>query len=138
MLSSHLFLCPPRLLPPFTVPCKMVLARPDQPLRYTHFREPDQPLRYTNFYALSMPRPTSKHCHRTDTSGSDRQRTVECLHAVYRNTQTQISTDQPSLMGFNVHSNLLRLIIGTGGSRGMGTYVLSPTRYTVTTRMTLH
>ena len=126
MLSSHLFLCPPRLLPPFTVPCKMVLARPDQPLRYTHF------------YALSMPRPTSKHCHRTDTSGSDRQRTVECLHAVYRNTQTQISTDQPSLRGFNVHSNLLRLIIGTGGSRGMGTYVLSPTRYTDTTRMTLH
>ena len=30
MLSSHLFLCPPCLLPPFTVPCKMVLARPDQ------------------------------------------------------------------------------------------------------------
>ena len=30
MLSSHLFLCPPSLLPPFTVPCKMVLARPDQ------------------------------------------------------------------------------------------------------------
>ena len=28
MLSSHLFLCPPCLLPPFTVPCKMVLARP--------------------------------------------------------------------------------------------------------------
>ena len=26
MLSSHLFLCPPCLLPPFTVPCKMVLA----------------------------------------------------------------------------------------------------------------
>ena len=25
MLSSHLFLCPPCLLPPFTVPCKMVL-----------------------------------------------------------------------------------------------------------------
>ena len=24
MLSSHLFLCPPCLLPPFTVPCKMV------------------------------------------------------------------------------------------------------------------
>ena len=30
MLSSNLFLCPPCLLPPFTVPCKMVLARPDQ------------------------------------------------------------------------------------------------------------
>ena len=28
MLSSHLFLCPPCLLPPSTVPCKMVLARP--------------------------------------------------------------------------------------------------------------
>ena len=30
MLSSHLFLCPPCLHPPFTVPCKMVLARPDE------------------------------------------------------------------------------------------------------------
>ena len=30
MLSSHLFLCPPCLLPPFTVPCKVVLARPDE------------------------------------------------------------------------------------------------------------
>ena len=30
MLSSHLFLCLPCLLPPFTVPCKMVLARPDK------------------------------------------------------------------------------------------------------------
>ena len=30
MLSSHLFLCPPCLLPPFTVPCKMVFARPDE------------------------------------------------------------------------------------------------------------
>ena len=29
MLSSHLFLCLPCLLPPFTVPCKMLLARPD-------------------------------------------------------------------------------------------------------------
>ena len=29
MLSSHLFLCLPCLLPPFTVPCKMVLARLD-------------------------------------------------------------------------------------------------------------
>ena len=28
MLSSHLFLCLPYLLPPFTVPCKMVLVRP--------------------------------------------------------------------------------------------------------------
>ena len=30
MLSSHFFLCPPCLLPPFTVLCKMVLARPDE------------------------------------------------------------------------------------------------------------
>ena len=30
MLSSHFFLCLPRLLPPFTVLCKMVLARPDE------------------------------------------------------------------------------------------------------------
>ena len=30
MLSSHLLLCLPCLLPPFTVPCKMVLARPDE------------------------------------------------------------------------------------------------------------
>ena len=30
MLSSHLFLCLPCLLPPFTVPCKMVLARLDE------------------------------------------------------------------------------------------------------------
>ena len=30
MLSSHFFLCPPCLLPPFTVPCKIVLARPDE------------------------------------------------------------------------------------------------------------
>ena len=30
MLSSHLFFCRPCLLPPFTVPCKMVLARPDE------------------------------------------------------------------------------------------------------------
>ena len=30
MLSSHLFLCVPCLLPPFNVPCKMVLARPDE------------------------------------------------------------------------------------------------------------
>ena len=29
MLSSHLFLCPLCLLLPFTVPCKMALARPD-------------------------------------------------------------------------------------------------------------
>ena len=28
MLSSHLFLCLPCILPPFTVPCKMVLPRP--------------------------------------------------------------------------------------------------------------
>ena len=30
MLSPHLFLCLPCLLPPFTVPCKIVLARPDE------------------------------------------------------------------------------------------------------------
>ena len=30
MLSSHLFLCLPCLLLPFTVPCKMVFARPDE------------------------------------------------------------------------------------------------------------
>ena len=30
MLSSNLFLCLPCLLPPFTVPCKMVSARPDE------------------------------------------------------------------------------------------------------------
>ena len=30
MSSSHLFLFLPCLLPPFTVPCKMVLARPDE------------------------------------------------------------------------------------------------------------
>ena len=30
ILSSHLFLSLPCLLPPFTVPCKMVLARPDE------------------------------------------------------------------------------------------------------------
>ena len=30
MSSSHLFLCLPCLLPPFNVPCKMVLARPDE------------------------------------------------------------------------------------------------------------
>ena len=32
MLSSHLFLCLPCLFPPSTVPCKMVLARPDEPV----------------------------------------------------------------------------------------------------------
>ena len=41
------------------------------------------------------------------------------------------------LTGLNVHSNLSRLI-GDGGSGGTGTYVLPPTRYTVTARMTLH
>ena len=30
MLSSYLFLCLPCLLLPFTVPCKMILARPDE------------------------------------------------------------------------------------------------------------
>ena len=29
MLSSHLFFCLPRLLPPWTVPCLMVLTSPD-------------------------------------------------------------------------------------------------------------
>ena len=29
MLSSHLFFCLPRLLPPCTVPCRIVLASPD-------------------------------------------------------------------------------------------------------------
>ena len=30
LLFSHLFFCLPCLLPPFTVPCKMVLTRPDE------------------------------------------------------------------------------------------------------------
>ena len=30
MLSSHLFLCLPCLIPSFTVPCKIFLARPDE------------------------------------------------------------------------------------------------------------
>ena len=30
MLSSHLFLCLSCFLPPLTVPCKMILARPDE------------------------------------------------------------------------------------------------------------
>ena len=30
MLSSHIFFCLPCLLPPFTVPCKMVFARPEE------------------------------------------------------------------------------------------------------------
>ena len=30
MLSCHLFFCLPCLFPPFTVPCKMVFARPDE------------------------------------------------------------------------------------------------------------
>ena len=38
------------------------------------------------------------------------------------------------LMGLTVHSNLLRLI----RDGGMGTYVVPPTRYTVTSRITLH
>ena len=36
MLSSHFFLCLPRLLPPLTVPCKMVLARPDERETWPH------------------------------------------------------------------------------------------------------
>ena len=36
LMSSHLFLCLPCLLPPFTVPCEMVLARSDEhiPLQF--------------------------------------------------------------------------------------------------------
>ena len=30
LMSSHLFFCLPCLLPPFTVPCKMDLVRPDE------------------------------------------------------------------------------------------------------------
>ena len=30
LMSSHLFLCLPCTLPPFTVPCKMYLGRPDE------------------------------------------------------------------------------------------------------------
>ena len=37
MLSSHLFLCLPCLLPPFTVPCKMVLPRPDEQKTCLHY-----------------------------------------------------------------------------------------------------
>ena len=37
MLSSHLFLCLPRLLPPFTVPYKMILARPDELKTWPYF-----------------------------------------------------------------------------------------------------
>ena len=36
MLSSHLFPCLSCLLPPFTVPCKMLLARPDERETYSH------------------------------------------------------------------------------------------------------
>ena len=36
MLSSNLFLCLPCLLPSFTVPCKMVLARPDEQETWPH------------------------------------------------------------------------------------------------------
>ena len=44
------------------------------------------------------------------------------------------------LMGLNVYSSLLRIRdggkLGGGGVGGMDIYVLPPTRYTVTTRMT--
>ena len=43
MLSSHLFLCLPCLLSPFTVPCKMVLARPDE-------QETTIPLHFASLY----------------------------------------------------------------------------------------
>ena len=36
ILSSHLFLCLPCLLLPFSVPCKMVLARPDERETWPH------------------------------------------------------------------------------------------------------
>ena len=36
MFSSHLFLCLTCLLPSFTVPCKMLLARPDERETYSH------------------------------------------------------------------------------------------------------
>ena len=36
MLSSHPFLCLPGLLPPVTVPCKMVLVRPDERETWPH------------------------------------------------------------------------------------------------------
>ena len=39
MLSSHIFLCLPCPLPPFTVPCKMVVARPDERELGSHCRE---------------------------------------------------------------------------------------------------
>ena len=43
MFSSHLFLCLPCLLPPFTVPCKVVLARPDE-------QETSIPLQFASLY----------------------------------------------------------------------------------------
>ena len=43
LLSSHLFLCLPCLLPPFTVACKMVLARPDE-------RDMTIPLQFASLY----------------------------------------------------------------------------------------
>ena len=36
LMSSHLFLCLPCLLPPFTVSCKMVLARADEQETYPY------------------------------------------------------------------------------------------------------
>ena len=36
MLSCHLFLCVPCLLPRFTVPCKMVLARPNEQVTWPY------------------------------------------------------------------------------------------------------
>ena len=44
MLSSHLFLCPPCLHPPFTVLCKMVLAKPDGRENMT------KPLQFVSLY----------------------------------------------------------------------------------------
>ena len=37
MLSSHLFLCLPGLLPPLTVPYKIILARPDERETWSYY-----------------------------------------------------------------------------------------------------
>ena len=43
MLSSYLFFCLPRLLPPFTVPYRMFLVRPEE-------RETSMPLQFASLY----------------------------------------------------------------------------------------